>query len=83
MHMVLFGTLGSNGTFLNSPSASMMFLYFAGGSAPCWSNCSHKKMYIFVSLCEALLDIFGFLLAAKYGYDVEGRWDFEIEVCRV
>jgi hypothetical protein len=31
MHMVLFGTLGSNGTFLNSPSTSIIFLYSVGG----------------------------------------------------
>jgi hypothetical protein len=43
MHTVLSGTLGSNGTFLNTPSASMMFLYSTGGSSPCWSDCSHKK----------------------------------------
>jgi hypothetical protein len=43
MHTILPGTLGSNGTFLNSPSASIMFLYSTGGSALCWSNCSHKK----------------------------------------
>jgi hypothetical protein len=41
--MVLFGTLGSNGTFLNSPSASMIFLYSTGGSALCWSDCSRRK----------------------------------------
>jgi hypothetical protein len=43
MHMVLSGTLGSNDTFLNSPSASIMFLYSTGGSATCWSNYSRKK----------------------------------------
>jgi hypothetical protein len=43
MHMVLCGTLGSNGTFLNSPSTSMMFLYSTRGYAPCWSNRSRKK----------------------------------------
>jgi hypothetical protein len=36
MHMVLSGTLGSNGTFLNSPSASMAFLHSAEASALCW-----------------------------------------------
>jgi hypothetical protein len=43
MHTVFYGTHGSNDTFLNSPSVSMMFLYSAGGSAPYWSDCSHKK----------------------------------------
>jgi hypothetical protein len=43
MHTVFYGTHGSNDTFLNSPSASMMFLYSAGGSAPYWSDCSRKK----------------------------------------
>jgi hypothetical protein len=33
MHMVLSRTLGSNGTFLNSPSASLAFLHSAGASA--------------------------------------------------
>jgi hypothetical protein len=33
MHIALSGTLGSKGTFLNPPSASMAFLYYAGGSA--------------------------------------------------
>jgi hypothetical protein len=31
--MALSGTLESKGTFMNSPSASMDFLYFAGASA--------------------------------------------------
>jgi hypothetical protein len=43
MHTVLSGTLGSNGTFLNSPSSPMMFLYSIGCPALCWSNCSRKK----------------------------------------
>jgi hypothetical protein len=32
-HTTLSGTLGSKGIFLNSTSASMAFLYFAGASA--------------------------------------------------
>jgi hypothetical protein len=35
MHLVLSGTLGSSGTFLNSPSASMAFLHSAGASTLC------------------------------------------------
>jgi hypothetical protein len=46
MNTVLSGTLGSNGTFLNSPSTSMIFLYSTGGSTLCWSNCSHRKCTI-------------------------------------
>jgi hypothetical protein len=33
MHIALSGTLESKGTFLNSPSASMAFLYYARASA--------------------------------------------------
>jgi hypothetical protein len=43
MHIVLSGTLGSNGTFLNSPSASMLFLHSVEGSTPCWPGCSRRK----------------------------------------
>jgi hypothetical protein len=50
MHTVLSGTLGSNGTFLNSPLASMAFLHSIGASALCWSvmvlyhsSSSHRK----------------------------------------
>jgi hypothetical protein len=35
MHTVLSGTLGFNGTFLNSPSGSMAFLHSVGASALC------------------------------------------------
>jgi hypothetical protein len=37
------GLSGFNGTFLNSPSTSMIFLYSTGGSTLCWSDCSHRK----------------------------------------
>jgi hypothetical protein len=30
---------------------------------------------------EALLNVFGFLLAMKNGYDTEGHWYFETEIC--
>jgi hypothetical protein len=50
MHMALLGTPGSRGTFLNSPSALMAFLYSAGASALRWpvevlrcSNSSRRK----------------------------------------
>jgi hypothetical protein len=50
MHMALSGTPGSRGTFLNSSSASMAFLYSAGASALRWpvevlrcSNSSRRK----------------------------------------
>jgi hypothetical protein len=43
MHTILSRTLRSNDTFLNSPLASMMFLYSTRGPTPCWPNCSHKK----------------------------------------
>jgi hypothetical protein len=32
MHITLYGILGSEGIFLNSPLASMAFLYFTGAS---------------------------------------------------
>jgi hypothetical protein len=35
MHIVLSGTLGSNGTFSNSPLGSMAFLHFTGASTLC------------------------------------------------
>jgi hypothetical protein len=43
MHIVLSGTLRSNGTFWNSPSTSMTFLYSTRGWASYCSDCSHKK----------------------------------------
>jgi hypothetical protein len=43
MHTVLSGTLGSNDTFLNWASASMIVLYSARGSALCWSDYSCRK----------------------------------------
>jgi hypothetical protein len=49
MHTVLSETLGSNGTFLNSPSTSLIFLCSARGSTLCWSGCSHRK-YTFLWL---------------------------------
>jgi hypothetical protein len=35
MHTVLSRTVGSRGTFLNSPLAYTMFLYYVRGSTPC------------------------------------------------
>jgi hypothetical protein len=46
MHIVLSGTLGSNGTFLNSPSASIIFLHSTEGYALYWFGCSRKKCTI-------------------------------------
>jgi hypothetical protein len=43
MHIVLFGTLGSSGTFWNSPSASMTFLHSTEGWVSYCSNCSRIK----------------------------------------
>jgi hypothetical protein len=43
MHTVLSGTIGSSGTFWNSPSASMTFLHSAGGWVSYCSDCSRRK----------------------------------------
>jgi hypothetical protein len=43
MHTVLSGTLGSSGTFSNSPLASMAFLYYVGGSVSYYCDCSRRK----------------------------------------
>jgi hypothetical protein len=43
MYTVLSGTLGSSGTFWNSPSAFMAFLHSDGGCVLHCSDCSHRK----------------------------------------
>jgi hypothetical protein len=43
MHTILSGTLGSSGTFWNSPLASMAFLHSGGGWVSYCSDCSHRK----------------------------------------
>jgi hypothetical protein len=36
-----------------------------------------------VAWCEALLNISGFLLTAKDGYDSKGCWYFKMHVCQM
>jgi hypothetical protein len=73
MHTILSGTLGSNGTFLDSPSTSMIFFVSCQRFYPVLVRLLSQKVYVLVSWHEALLNIFGFLLAAKNGYDAEGH----------
>jgi hypothetical protein len=40
-------------------------------------------MHILVAWCKTLLNISGFLLAAKDGYDSKSCWYFKTQVCRV
>jgi hypothetical protein len=48
------------------------------GSVPLWVF--SQKMYIFVAWCETLIDVSGFLLTVKSGYNSEGCWYLEAEV---
>jgi hypothetical protein len=79
MHTIFSRTLGSKGIFLNSPSASIVF-YILLEVLPC-TDLILQKVHIFVAYREALLHVSAFLLAAKDGYDTEGRWYFKTEVC--
>jgi hypothetical protein len=42
-----------------------------------------QEVYIFVAWCETFLNVSGFLLTTKHGYNSEDCWYFEVEVSRV
>jgi hypothetical protein len=60
---------------------SFCFVLTSDGSVLLWVF--SQEMYIFVAWSETLLDVSGFLLAAKNGYNSEGCWYLEAEVSRV
>jgi hypothetical protein len=70
MHIVLYRTLGSSGTFWNSPLASMTILHYVRGWVSYFSDCSRRKcMFLWPGEKP-----FSMLLAAKDGYNSEGCW---------